>query len=247
MWKFKWWKGKDKWLFLLTVGVLFCILAFPVERLVGRTRAEDGEPAGVDSGQTGITSSQSGIFDSKTGSDTSRAGVAGAQTGTDNSQIGTRDGRIEADSLTSDPSFSAPASAPASASSYEAELEQRVRDILRNVEGVGQVDVMIVLRSSAEKVIHVDGTSTRSRTDEQDSSGGSRSVESVEEGSATVMASAGGENAPVIEKELFPEISGIIISASGGGSPRVQAEISAAMEALFGLPPHKIKVLKRVE
>ena len=33
----------------------------------------------------------------------------------------------------------------------------------------------------------------------------------------------------------------------GGGSPKVKAEISEAMEALFGLPPHKIKVLKRVE
>ena len=33
----------------------------------------------------------------------------------------------------------------------------------------------------------------------------------------------------------------------GGDSPTVQAEISQAMEALFGLEPHKIKVLKRVE
>ena len=37
----------------------------------------------------------------------------------------------------------------------------------------------------------------------------------------------------------------IIISADGGGSSVVKAEISAAMEALFGLPSHKIKVLKR--
>ena len=52
---------------------------------------------------------------------------------------------------------------------------------------------------------------------------------------------------PIVEKELYPEISGIVISASGGGNPTVQAEISAAMEALFDLPAHKIKVLKRVE
>ena len=42
-------------------------------------------------------------------------------------------------------------------------------------------------------------------------------------------------------------ISGIVISAAGGGNPKVQAEITAAMEALFGLPSHKIKVLKRAE
>ncbi|MCD7967733.1 MAG: stage III sporulation protein AG, partial [Clostridiaceae bacterium] len=53
--------------------------------------------------------------------------------------------------------------------------------------------------------------------------------------------------APIVEKEIRPEIEGIIISAQGGGSPTVKAEISGAMEALFDLPPHKIKVLKRVE
>lgn len=35
MWKFKSWKGKDKYLFLLSVGVMLCILAFPAERLSG--------------------------------------------------------------------------------------------------------------------------------------------------------------------------------------------------------------------
>ena len=61
------------------------------------------------------------------------------------------------------------------------------------------------------------------------------------------MGSCNGETGPIVEKELRPELSGIVISAQGGGNPTVQAEISAAMEALFGLPAHKIKVLKRVE
>ena len=55
------------------------------------------------------------------------------------------------------------------------------------------------------------------------------------------------EREPVVEKELAPEISGIVISAQGGGNASVQKEISEAMQALFGLPAHKIKVLKRVE
>ena len=50
-----------------------------------------------------------------------------------------------------------------------------------------------------------------------------------------------------MEKELMPEIEGVVISAQGGGDARIQAEISAAMEALFHVPQHKIRVLKRVE
>ena len=103
------------------------------------------------------------------------------------------------------------------------------------------------MKSSAERVVHTDGSSSCSITEEQDSNGGTRKIKSQEQEQNTVMVSGSGENAPMIAKELYPEISGIIISAEGGGAPGVQAEISAAMEALFGLPAHKIKVLKRVE
>ena len=91
--------------------------------------------------------------------------------------------------------------------SYEADLELRVREILTDVEGVGEVDVMVVLKSSEEKSVHTEFS----------------------------------------EKSVYPELSGIVISADGGGSAVVKAEISEAMEALFGLPSHKIKVLKRVK
>ena len=41
--------------------------------------------------------------------------------------------------------------------------------------------------------------------------------------------------------------NGVAVSADGGGDARIQAEISAALEALFHVPQHKIRVLKRVE
>lgn len=39
MWKFKSLKGRDKWLFLLTVGLILCILAFPMDKLTQKTSA----------------------------------------------------------------------------------------------------------------------------------------------------------------------------------------------------------------
>lgn len=204
MWKFKSWKigkGKDKWLFLLTVGVIFCILAFPADRL-GEGRMEE-----------------------------ERSAIAGEKAA----------GEKEEDHI---PSLEVTAQV---SDSYEAELERRVREILKNVEGVGAVDVMILLKSSPEKVVHVDGSTSHSLTEEQDSSGGSRRTQTQEQEQNTVLISENGGSTPIIAKEMRPEISGIIISAEGGGSPAIQAEISSAMEALFGLPAHKIKVLKRVE
>lgn len=117
--------------------------------------------------------------------------------------------------------------------------------MLNKVEGVGAVDVLIVLKSSEEKIYRTDGKTSQSSTKEVDSAGGSREVSEQQEEHSSSLGGSG--NTPLLEKELRPELSGIVISAQGGGSPAVKAEITEAMEALFGLPAHKIKVLKRVE
>lgn len=220
MLKFKSWKGRDKWLFLLTIGVILCILAFPMESLTQKSRAVS---AGVNENESGVRTAA----DSQWETDGSLP-----ESDPDGIGIGT-DAVLEASARVSN--------------SYEAELEQRVREILKNVEGVGTVDVMIVLKSSAQKVVHTDSSSSRSVTDEKDSGGGIRKIENEESGATTVFSAGDGMSTPIIEKELRPELSGIIISAAGGGNATVRAEISAAMEALFDLPAHKIKVLKRAE
>lgn len=135
-----------------------------------------------------------------------------------------------------------------SSSAYEERLEKRIRELLRSVEGVGQVDVMVVLKSTGQKVLRVDRSDSSTVTKETDSAGGRREIRESQSEETTVLPQSGGSsNGPVVEKELSPEISGIVISADGGGSPEVCSEISQAMEALLGLPAHKIKVLKRVE
>ena len=141
------------------------------------------------------------------------------------------------------PGLSGGAQASSGGVLYEKELEQRIAALLDRVEGVGKADVMVVLRSSEERVFHVDKTSRTSATEEKGGDG--RTVREQEISESTVMG--GGNQGPVVEKELTPEVSGIVICADGGGNASVRAEISEAMEALFGLPAHKIKVLKRVK
>ncbi len=141
----------------------------------------------------------------------------------------------------------AQASAPPSggSSSYEKELEERIQALLSGVDGVGEVEVLVILKSSEEKILHVDQNTSSSVTEETNADGTGRVVRQQELSESTVLE--GQASSPVVEKELMPEISGIVISADGGGSAVVRAEISEAMEALFGLPSHKIKVLKRVK
>lgn len=67
-------------------------------------------------------------------------------------------------------------------------------------------------------------------------------------GEVEVMVSLSSDKTvSMFDEEIGQEVLGIIISADGGGNSVIKAEISEAMEALFSLPPHKIKVLKRVK
>ncbi len=213
MWKFKSLKGRDKWLFLLTIGVILCILAFPSGKGAGASKSS---MAGGNAAGAAVSGFGEGMN-------------AGGDENMDGQEAQPAAGRVISD--------------------YGQALEDRVKEILKGVEGVGEVEVMIVMKSSAEKIIQVDNTTSRSVTQEQDTEGGTRSIESQEQEHSTVLTGGSGStgSGPIVTKEVYPEISGIVISASGGGNPAVQAEISAAMEALFGLPAHKIKVLKRVE
>lgn len=75
--------------------------------------------------------------------------------------------------------------------SYSTFIEQKLKNILSKVEGVGEVNVMVKINED----------------------------ESIE---------------------------GVIVVAGGGGNGTVSASITSAIEALLGIPAHKIKVLKMV-
>ena len=226
---------KEKWLLLLLVGVLLMILSFPLPGSKSTGKDEKSQAGQVSQNQGAVPLWTGDQQENDQGGASDQASLNGP------GQDAAGDG----------PDSVYPASASAGGEgSYETQMENRIKNILKSVDGVGKVDVMVVLKSSSEKVVHVDRSTNSSTTQEKDSGGGTRDVVNNQSQESTVLSGSGSGssgNSPIIEKELSPELSGIIISAEGGGSPTVKAEISEAMEALFGLPPHKIKVLKRVE
>ena len=128
---------------------------------------------------------------------------------------------------------------------YAKQVEKRVEEILGSIDGAGKADVMITLESGGETILQTDRSEELNSMKETDSAGGSRLSEEKNTSSQTVLYGTG--DSPYITKELCPKVTGIVICAEGGGESYIKAEISEAMEALFDLPAHKIKVLKRVK
>lgn len=129
---------------------------------------------------------------------------------------------------------------------YEEYLEQKTAETLREVDGVGEVTVMITLKSSGQNIIEKDQQSSSQTTEEEDSSGGMRtSQDRTSDKTSVYEQDADGSQSPYVSKTLSPEIEGVVVIADGGDNAVVAQDITEAVQALFGVEAHKIKIMKR--
>lgn len=128
---------------------------------------------------------------------------------------------------------------------YVENQEQRLKNILEQMDGVGDVRVMIRAKASKEYVVEKDLTTDSSIVNETDAQGGKRqSNDTSRTESSLYTKDMNGNDIPWVIKELEPEIEGVVIAAEGGGSEKIAGEITQAVQVLFDIPVHKIKVVK---
>ena len=132
-------------------------------------------------------------------------------------------------------------------SEYTAYMEERLERILSQIDGAGQVQVMITWKSDGEKVVEKDRKSNEENVSEQDSQGGSRTTSSHDIQETTVYnsgSSTSGVQEPYVSKELSPQAQGVIVIAPGGDDAVVVKNITEAVQALFEIDTHKIRIMK---
>ena len=130
---------------------------------------------------------------------------------------------------------------PETTEEYVQQLEMRLEQILSQVEGAGNVEVMITVRASKEKIVLKDENSVQEVTTEQDGAGGTRTITQMEMQEESIMRQTDGEEAPYVTKELEPQVEGVVVLTEGRNA---DLDLVEAVQALFDLPAHKIKVLK---
>lgn len=127
---------------------------------------------------------------------------------------------------------------------YVSNLESRLKELLSKVKGVGKVDVMITLSESKELVALKDSPYTHDSVKEEDGQGGKRDSYKLTQEETTVMSSStDGTTSPYVIKEIQPTIGGVVVTAEGAEDNKIKLDIVEAVEALFDVPIHKIKVL----
>ena len=127
-------------------------------------------------------------------------------------------------------------------STYEDKQKIELTNILRKIDGVGEVDVMINFESGEEKVAAYDSTNQTTKTEETDTNGGKRVSDQQNDTTKVVMSSESGGKSPVILKTYKPKVIGVVITAEGAESSKVRYDIEKAVSSLYGISVEKVNV-----
>lgn len=128
---------------------------------------------------------------------------------------------------------------------YEKKLEERLAEALSDVQGAGQVKVMITVSVGKEYVLARDVKDDTNSLLETDAQGGRReSDQSTYDSKTVIVRNSDGSEEPVVLKELEPKVLGAVIVAEGGDDVFVKDALIKAAQAVLGIEPHKVQVLK---
>ena len=113
-----------------------------------------------------------------------------------------------------------------------AALERRLEEALSQIQGVGEADVILTLKSGPQKILAQDSETSISER------GTEASVSSV------LISRGSGEEDAVVVQQLSPQYQGALVICLGGDDPEVRLRLVEAVSALTGLGADKISVCK---
>lgn len=119
------------------------------------------------------------------------------------------------------------------------DLEERLTSILKEINGAGDVSVMITYDNSEEIEPAYNSNSTTETTSETDSSGGERTVETFSENKTMVTSDSSN---PVIIKTKEAKVKGVIVVAEGAIDPLVKQTLYEAVQTALQISGHQVQI-----
>ena len=123
-------------------------------------------------------------------------------------------------------------------------LEAKLEEILKKINGVGNVKVLLTYSETSKTVAMYNEDSTKNDTEEADKQGGNRKVSQTSTKKEVIYQEVNGQKIPVTQNIINPKIEGAIITAVGAQNTQVKENIIQAVEAVTGVATHKIQVFQ---
>lgn len=126
---------------------------------------------------------------------------------------------------------------------YIEQLENKLEKTIEGMEGAGKVFVMITLKDNGEKILDKNQP-YENETEKSKEEGKETENTSLKSRQETVLIEKEGDTTPIIIKEQYPEIEGVVVVCEGGDNTALVLRIKEAVQALFSIDAHKIVVCK---
>lgn len=110
---------------------------------------------------------------------------------------------------------------------FERELEDRLEEMLRNVEGAGNVCVMLMLDCGDESVYATENKSG-ANTDEK----------------KYVLVENDGQDEGLLLKIAQPQVRGVGVVCEGADIPKVKQEVTGLLTAVLGVSANRVNIAK---
>lgn len=131
-----------------------------------------------------------------------------------------------------------------SGSSDNNNIEEKLENILSQIDGVGKVKVLITYSSTSQIIPLYNEDTEATLTEETDKEGGTRKITENREKKDIIYQESSGEKTPITQSIISPKIEGAVVTAEGAGNMQVKSDIIQAVGAVTGLSTHKIQVFE---
>ena len=113
-------------------------------------------------------------------------------------------------------------------------VQEEMENILRAIDGVGELRLMLTVDSGTKRELAQDMTAECSGSEDMKQ----RKSETV------VVGTGSGTQEVVVTNRVYPRYVGALVVCEGGGSAGVRLAVTQAVSALTALPSDKITVLQ---
>ena len=125
-----------------------------------------------------------------------------------------------------------------SLANYYGELEGKLEKILKEIQGVGNVKVMITV-SNSSKLVYATSKEETSNTN----TNGSTTISNNQTTTNPILIQVNGKTQPLVVEEILPDIQGIVVVCSGAEDYKVRLEVLKAIQTLVKVPSSSIEIL----
>ncbi|GIN55747.1 stage III sporulation protein AG [Lederbergia ruris] len=128
---------------------------------------------------------------------------------------------------------------------FEDQYEQRLKEALESIVGVGSTTVFINVSATERKVYEKNTVLRNQTTKEEDTNGGTRQVEDQSKEDEIVIIQNGDKETPLTSETQKPDIQGVLVVAEGAENIQVKKWIREAVTKSLNVPVHKVAVIPK--